>query len=802
MKRRSLGILIVGIAVALGWLVQSSVLMPAAPRSAPQATSQAPGVLRTEANLVLVDVVAQDKKENYLKDIDIKEFHVFEDDVEQPITTFSRGAETANVQNSKKYLVLFFDNSTMNPAEQMRARQSAAQFVEKAASEDRMMAVADYGGVLRLTQNFTASSEDLKRAVGGIKFAALQPNAPGQKTEIAQMGRPSLTDTTANFAARSVLLAIRSLAKSLKSVPGRKTLVLFSAGFPLNSERTPELSATIDAANKANVAIYPVDVRGLAGFTMPGAPDTNDPNQQRRGLPGFPQGAELRDGIFPHESLLLAASQLAGITLSQRVGQRAGGGTGGGTGGGGGATGGGGVGGGGATGGGGGQPGGGVGGGAGGGAGGPGGQPAGGAGGPGGGQPGGGFGGGNRGGFGGSTNPYGQPGGMGSYPRPGIIPPMSESATSNQQVLYALATGTGGFTITNTNDFLKGLEKISQELDEYYVLGYVPPTQVHDGSYHKISVKVDRKNAKLRFRTGYYDVKGSDILAGKPEGKTLEDQAQNSQPGEIPVSLRAPYFYAQPNVARVNLALEMPLQKLVFEKDKGKLRAKVSILGIAYREDGTVAARFSDSIKGEADKKDLKESSSARFFYQNSFQIAPGSYKLKVVLSGGGEKFGKYEMPLVIEPYDGKKLQLSGVALSNTMQPLSQITAGIEAELLEERTPLVVRGIQMTPSPSNHFKKAERVGLYVEVYEPLLAQASPPRVGITFKIFDKKTNAQVHNSNTILLQDFIEKESTVIPVGLPLPIDSIQPGEYRVEVVARNAAGGVSNTHSIEFDLE
>lgn len=804
MKRRNLWILIAGGVMATAGLIQSTVPSSAVPQKAGEGGSQAPvtapGVLQAEASLVLVDVIAQDKKENYVKDLDAKEFHVYEDDVEQPVTTFSHGTESAQAPNQKKYMVLFFDNSTMNPSEQARARQSAAQFVEKAASEDRMMAVADYGGMLKVTQNFTASAEDLKRAVGGIKFSAVQPNAPGQRTEIASLGKPSLTETSSNFAARSVLLAIRNLAKSMRPIPGRKTFVLFSAGFPLNSERTPELTATIDAANKANVAIYPVDVRGLTGLTLPGAMDGSDPNQQRRDFPGLPPGADLRDGLFPHESPLLAVSQFSGITLRQTVEQR--GGTGG-AGGGGGGTGG--AGGGGGTGG---AGGGGFGGGTGGaGAGGGGSRPGGGAGsGPGGGtggQPGGGFGGGNRGGgFGNSTNPYGQPG-MGNYPRPGgIIPPMIDSATSNQQVLYALATGTGGFTITNTNDFLKGLDRIAQELDEYYVLGYVPPTRVHDGSYHKITVKIDRKNTKLRFRTGYFDVKGTDILAGKPEGKTLEDQALSPAPGEIPVSLSAPYFYSQPNVARVNLALELPLSKLNFEKDKGKLRAQVSILGIAYREDGTVAARFSDSIKGEADKKDLKESSAARFFYENSFQIAPGSYKLKVVLSGGGQKFGKYESPLQIEPFDGKKLQLSGLALSNTILPVSEITAGLEAELLEERTPLVVKGMQISPSSSLRFKKDEKVGFYVEVYEPLLAQPSPPRVGITFKVFDKKTNQQVLNSNTILLQDFIEKEHTTIPVALKLPLESIQPGEYRLEVVARNGSGGVSNMHAAEFAVE
>src|SRR5262249_15623689 len=43
----------------------------------------------------------------------------------------------------------------------------------------------------------------------------------------------------------------------------RKMLVLFSAGFALTSENESELTATIDACNKANVAIYSLDARGL-----------------------------------------------------------------------------------------------------------------------------------------------------------------------------------------------------------------------------------------------------------------------------------------------------------------------------------------------------------------------------------------------------------------------------------------------------------------------------------------------------------------------------------------------------------
>ena len=62
-----------------------------------------------------------------------------------------------------------------------------------------------------------------------------------------------------------MLLGLRTWPKNLTDVPGRKTLVLFTSGFPLTSEGRSEVTAAIDACNKANVAVYPIDVRGLTG---------------------------------------------------------------------------------------------------------------------------------------------------------------------------------------------------------------------------------------------------------------------------------------------------------------------------------------------------------------------------------------------------------------------------------------------------------------------------------------------------------------------------------------------------------
>src|SRR5262249_19837821 len=92
--------------------------------------------------------------------------------------------------------------------------------------------------------------------------SAVSPNAQAP-VEIASLGTPNLHNVEADFGVHTVMLALRNLAKSLSTLPGRKTLVMLTTGFPLNSERQSELTAVSDACNQAMVAVYPIDVRGL-----------------------------------------------------------------------------------------------------------------------------------------------------------------------------------------------------------------------------------------------------------------------------------------------------------------------------------------------------------------------------------------------------------------------------------------------------------------------------------------------------------------------------------------------------------
>ncbi len=268
---------------------------------------------------------------------------------------------------------------------------------------------------------------------------------------------------------------------------------------------------------------------------------------------------------------------------------------------------------------------------------------------------------------------------MGNMPGPGpnqarniLIPKMPEMTMANENVMYMLADGTGGFVIRNTNDFLAGLQKIGKELDEYYLIGYTPP-ESKEGSCHALRVKVDQ-GATVRARTGYCNAKPQDVLtSNQPVEKALESRVAATQPGNVAASMQAPFFYTGSNVARVNVAMEIPAGSLKFEKQKGKFIAEMDVLGIAYKPDGSVAARFSDTVKREfEDKKEMEEFEKQPFHYENQFDVASGKYNLKVVFSSGGN-FGKLEEPLAIDPWENTQFTISGLALSKQVVQQSDL---------------------------------------------------------------------------------------------------------------------------------
>lgn len=724
--------------VSLTLVAMTAGAMAQEPSAPPPGPAQSQTIIRAEKKLVLVDAVVTDKHGNYIHDLTVKDFRVWEDKKEQKIETFSFEADPKSpLVNQKHYLVLFFDNSDAALVDQMQARKAAIKFLDSAAGPNRMIAIADFGGSLQIAQNFTNDTDRLKQIVNGARFG----DNPAELASLA--GGGPLGRAASDFGARDVLLALRTLAKGLATVPGRKTLIFLSPGFPLNSDiLRSELTALLDTCNKANVAIYPIDVKGLSMSRLrpPFSPPVRFETVAYEGQHGGAPGGGSAGGGGGHTgggSVGSTGGSHGGSTGAGSTGARTGGGN--------------------AT-------------------------------------------------SGVRTGNY-----YGNYNNPNAQPrsiwPHMSSVASRQELLYALASGTGGIVIANTNDLTGGLEKIANEQNEYYVLGYDPAQdgdEAKEGSCHQLKVKVEHGGAEVRARTGYCTEKPLDLLAGTSAEKALEARVFSPLPGNVKASMETPFFYTGPNTARVTVAMDISPDALKFEKQKGKFHSEMSVLGVAYAPDGSVAARFSDTIKVEVDgKKDVEEFKEKPMFYSKQFDVASGNYLLKVAFTSGGDTFGKLQSPLIVEPYDNKKFGLSALALSDHMTRVSELEAGLDAQLLEDNVPLVSEGVELTPSGSNVFKKGTPAAVYVEIYDPRLgAGDSPGKVGLQLLVVDPKTGEKKVDTGFMNMANYTKVGSPVVPIGLKIPADTLPPGTYQLQARAVDTAGNSSAVRSADFILQ
>ncbi len=624
--------------------------------------AQAANTIRSETKIVLVDAVVTDKR-GYVHDLTAQDFEVFEDDKKQSITSFSSESDPAAVSKAQThYMVLLFDDSSMDHSDQRRAREAALQFVEANAGANQMVAIVNFHGELRVAQNFTDDASRLKAVLRG---------EPGVVS--VNRAAPDLA-SAASRRAGSLFLAVRSLARDLASAPGRKTLILLSADSQIKTEDlSAEINSALDACNRANVAIYGIDARGFVASAT--GIDDRAGAPPRMGL----RGQDCNQGFNPN------GCQPASAELDSSRGQ--------------------------------------------------------------------------------------------------------------QGALRMLSSGSGGFTISNSNDLAGGLEKIGKEQNEYYSIGYTPPDSP-EGSCHKLRVKVDRGGTTVRARPGYCNARSNNVLAGSSIEKELESLPA-SPPGGANARLEAPFFYTPGDLARVNLAMEIPLKKMQTEKERGKLRATIHVLGIAHRPDGGVAARFSENVTVEFDDhKQLAAFLASPLHYEDQFEILPGSYTLAVAYDAGTESRGKVEMPLVVDPYQPAQFALSGLVLSRQYGPASDPRLHTDALWMADRTPLIANGVRIVPSGSNRFNKADAPAVYAEIYEP-----NPASVGVTLRIFDRKTGEQKLDTGLLSVTTPAVPGNPAIPFAKKVPIDSLAPGAYRLELEASDTAGK-SVRRSADFDIQ
>jgi VWFA-related protein len=303
----------IAVAVLIGSAIGAAQLCPA------QETKPAEP-LRVTTRLVPLDVIVLDKHGNPVSGLSKDDFVVLDNKSPRTIQLFSEetgqvppgtrqplppGAYSNEIQAAgvpSNITIILLDSFNTGFLDQAFARSQISKLLSTIQAEDRV-ALYTLGTHLRILHEFTSDGSSLGEALK--KY--LGERAPDMDTAKSQsigvlhkdleaLAQAEGIDDSHPFAQDHRHLtaeALRMIADHVGSLPGRKNLLWVSGSFPFsvdtnNLQRTTDgqkipfatdVELAMRALNNANVAVYPVDARGLVDSGLIGAAASSNTEQ-------------------------------------------------------------------------------------------------------------------------------------------------------------------------------------------------------------------------------------------------------------------------------------------------------------------------------------------------------------------------------------------------------------------------------------------------------------------------------------------------------------------------------------------
>jgi len=298
------------------------------------------------SELVLVNVVVRDKRGNLVRDLKKDDFTLLEDGKRQTISSFdfenvdelkTAGAVEATVSGTapdgallrpaektaaldardRRLMLLFFDFSGMDPEQIDRSVDAAKKFVQTRMQPADLIALVSLATNMRVDLDFTDDKTKVLSALTSYTSGQGQGfdnGTTGSAEGGAETGGAFTADDTDynTFNADRKLLALQAIMQSLGKISQKKAIIYFSNGISQNGvDNQSALRAATASAVKANVSIYPVDIRGLQAFP-PGGEAQNASLHGQSAYNGAAVLSDLSSNAATQDTLSTLASDTGG----------------------------------------------------------------------------------------------------------------------------------------------------------------------------------------------------------------------------------------------------------------------------------------------------------------------------------------------------------------------------------------------------------------------------------------------------------------------------------------------------------
>ena len=407
----------------------------------------------------------------------------------------------------------------------------------------------------------------------------------------------------------------------------------------------------------------------------------------------------------------------------------------------------------------------------------------------------------------------------------------SSSIEAERDGLNALSRDTGGFPIFNNNDLSLGLQKITEDTETYYLLGFEPLVSYRDGRFRKLEVKVrNHSDYKVRSSKGYFAPDDKAIAKAaekevKEEAKLEQERLKNPEKaakketavavgrmnealsslfplGGIPIEMSTDFIDSGKGESYLALVGHVDISKIRFEKVADRFQATVELVGLIFDEKGKSVDSFSQNIGLNLRQITYEKMLKSGLLFNRRVKLAPGFYQIRVAaVKDKPRQQGSAASWVEISDLSKKQLALSSIFIASEKENLftSEPTANQNQteRKIEDAEAVVSKPTQI----SRHLKRGSNVDFTVFAYNG--KQDSKGELDLVIQ-------SQIMAGSKVIFASPLSKMSVTaenktesfVPYAARLSLDKFPPGNYELRVVVIDRTVKTSAKRSISFIID
>jgi hypothetical protein len=261
---------------------------------------------------------------------------------------------------------------------------------------------------------------------------------------------------------------------------------------------------------------------------------------------------------------------------------------------------------------------------------------------------------------------------------------------------------------------------------------------------------------------------------------------------QVHFAWRTDFLKVTSDTVLVPVTVQVPNSQLSFQSKDGVHTATMNIFGRISTLTGRVVQTFEEPVSKDFPDSLFQQSVKLQSIYQKAVPLRPGLYRLDLVIKDvQSGNVGVVNSRLQVPRYEDEKLEASSLILADQIEhvPAKQIGAG----------QFVLGSSKVRPRLEADFTNADKMGIYLQVYN-LKPDDTTHKSNATFQYTVKRGDQQVMQFKET--SGDMKQTGDQVTIERLLPLGTLTPGKYTLEVSATDALTKQSISRSAEFTVK